>query len=539
MPTLIYHFPVLSMVIPLVGAFIIPLLSTVTSDRRVFAGIALTTISISALLVWSMAAYVFTTSKPIVYIMGGFPPPVGITYYVDEASALMASLVGFVGVLVVIYTLKYLEEDYGVNWFYILMQTAYLALLGLTYTADLFHMFVLFEVTCISTYMLVAFRKDKPISVEAATKYALISVFGTGLYYFGVWYLYNTFGTLSMPDLVLKLMGQYWTPTGAPLGDPRIGITVFVLTIIVALGILSATAPFHWWLPDVYTAAPAAVAALFSGAKDGVMLYLMMRILFTLLGAGSEHAILPFSNAILGLLLMMGLLSALLGSLFMLAQTDVKRFISWCTINHVGLIVVGIGLGLTKGFLALGGVLAAVLHILNHGIIKSELFMCTGCFTKQVGTQDMMEMKGIIKAMPVTASFFLLGCIALIGIPGFAVFWDKFVLLATILDAANRLSPIYLGVLFVLVITMAIEAFAYLRVIQWFVVSEPTEKVKKARESSPVMIIPITIMIAVSALLFLMPSLLLGLASKAASALLNQERYVAAMEYYMKLLVHH
>jgi formate hydrogenlyase subunit 3/multisubunit Na+/H+ antiporter MnhD subunit len=206
---------------------------------------------------------------------------------------------------------------------------------------------------------------------------------------------------------------------------PLLAGAAFVLVLIGA-GSKAGLVPLHVWLPLAHPAAPSHVSALMSGVMTKVAIYGMVRILFDLLADA------PWWWG--GLLLTVGAISAVMGVLYALMQHELKTLLAYHTVENIGIIVIGLGLALafrsgSLPDLAALSLVAALLHVLNHALFKSLLFCGAGAVLAAAGERDLEKLGGLIRRMPLTALFFLVGCIAISGLPplnGFVSEWLTF-----------------------------------------------------------------------------------------------------------------
>jgi hydrogenase-4 component F len=185
--------------------------------------------------------------------------------------------------------------------------------------------------------------------------------------------------------------------------------------IVIGYGTKAGLAPMHTWLPDAHSEAPAPISALMSGVLLNVGLYAMMRFkAVTDVAVGEEFAA--------RLLIGVGLLSLLVAAVFLVRQRNYKRMLAYSSVEHIGIICLGLGFG---GY---GGVFGALLHIVNHALSKSLLFILTGNILLKYHSAEIREVRGLLRAAPWTGALFLAGMLALIGLPPFAPFISEFII---------------------------------------------------------------------------------------------------------------
>jgi hydrogenase-4 component F len=210
--------------------------------------------------------------------------------------------------------------------------------------------------------------------------------------------------------------------------------------LVVGFGTKAGLAPMHNWLPDAHSQAPAPVSAIFSGFLLNAALYCILRYIPILDIATGNRA---WAHDIL---IMFGIASILIAAAFIVAQRDVKRLLAYSSVEHLGIIAFGIGIG---GL----GTFAALFHILNHSLCKATSFCCAGTLGQIYGTHDMRKMTGIMKKAPVWGIGFLTGLLALIGLAPFALFLSEFLILKAAWDAeaywAMSFFLVGLGVVFI------------------------------------------------------------------------------------------
>ncbi len=256
-------------------------------------------------------------------------------------------------------------------------------------------------------------------SIEAMWKYLMICSVGILLAFVGTLLLLVATRTAGLSTTLL------WTDLLQDAGrfHPRIMMLAFLFAL-VGFGTKAGLAPLHTWLPDAHSQAPTPVSAVFSGVMINCALYAILRYL-------------PLTEAATGrsgdahsLLLLLGLLSIGVAAIFIPAQTDVKRFLAYCSVEHMGIIAVGVGLG---GF----GVAAALFHTLNHSLSKTLAFFSAGRIAQLHGVRDMRSIRRAVSASPLWGSAFLISILALIGAAPFAVFMSEFQILKAAADTGR------------------------------------------------------------------------------------------------------
>jgi hydrogenase-4 component F len=283
-------------------------------------------------------------------------------------------------------------------------------------------MWVAIEATTITSALLIPLHASKA-SVEASWKYVLIGSVGIALAFAGTVLAYFDFATL----VGRETSALSWTLLRevAPALNPRVLELAFVF-ILIGYGTKAGLAPMHTWLPDAHSEAPPALSAMMSGVLLAVALYAIVRwqaVMRAALGQG-------FADDVIGLL---GVLSLAVGSLSLVAQRNYKRLLAYSSIEHTGLICIGLALGPL-------GVFASMLHLLNHSVAKSMMFLLAGRVLHRYRTAEIEGVGGLLRVMPWTGGFFAAGMLAVLGLPPFGMFISEFALVRAGFAAGRPLT---------------------------------------------------------------------------------------------------
>jgi len=371
----------------------------------------------------------------IQYWLGGWKPPWGIEYRVDHFNAFMLVIVSSLALISAIYSKKSVEfelpDRIGLFWsLYLLLITG---LLGIIVTGDMFNLFVLLEVTSLTGYALIAIGKGR--ATIASFRYLIIGTIGACFYLIGVGYLYITTGSLNMEDLRILL---------PPLYSTTVTQAAFVF-ILIGFGIKIALFPLHAWQPDAYTYAPSAVSIIISTAMAKTLIYALIRIIFSVFTLDFITNFLP----IFDILSWIAAIAIVAGSIFAIVQHNLKKMLAYSSIANVGYIVMAISISPLTPF----GLTPALMHILNHAVIKACMFMVAGAFIYRTGLWDIREFEGLSRKMPYTCFAMILAALAMIGMPPSTGFVTKWYLILAALDAQKYL---FVGVIFFSTLLMII-----------------------------------------------------------------------------------
>lgn len=392
----------LFIVIPLGAALLLPIISRFS--RRLLPSY-MSLVAGTALLVLSVAMLrVLASNGPFVCKMGGWRAPFGINLVFDGLSGFMIFTISLVTFGILLFSIPYLDRFVGRSKFYTLLLLMITGMNGVVLTGDIFNFYVFLEIAAIASYALVAFGGGSE-ELEASFKYAVLGSIGSSLILLAVAFLYAATGTLNMADISMKI--------GEASRQAR---TTFVAALFISgLGLKAAVVPFHAWLPDAHPTAPAPISAMLSGLLIKALgVYGLARILVQILGVTAATS---------NLLLFVGAASMVAGAFLALGQSDLKRLLAYSSISHVGYMAIGLGLGTPLG------VAGALLHLLNHAIFKSLLFLDSGSVEYATGTRDMEKLRGVGKALRGTSITTTIGCLSLGGIPPLGGFWSKLLII--------------------------------------------------------------------------------------------------------------
>jgi len=442
-----------------VAGFAIPPLSLLIKNRSFWGVYASAVTGSVLLLIAGLTKHVLLTG-PVSYWFGGWPPPLGVVYVVDGLSAVFASIIATVIFLTIVYSTWYMKRFSAGPWYYTLFILLEAGSLGCVMTGDLFNLFVMVEVLAVSAYGLVSYFRSSKRSVAASARYAFVGAAATTLYFIAVVFIYGSFGTVNMADVALKSRGAELQSLQAFSGGVygEIALASAVALSLWVFTFKSGLFPNHFWLPDANAEAPTPVSAAFASAVDAVGVYAVIRILFTVFGAGSVLDGVGARTVIFAVLFALGVGSALVGALLMNVQRDVKRVLAYSTISHVGMIYMAIaaaGLGTEASATALT---AGLYHILTNVVGEALLFLSFGVLIAAAGSRDLSRLAGVGRAPSIIASVgVLVGALTLFGIPPFMGFFSKLLVFIALLD-----SGLVFGAVMLLAST-AISLMGYVR----------------------------------------------------------------------------
>jgi len=345
--------------------------------------------------------------------LGGWQAPYGIALAADMFSTLMIGISALVGFLVVIYSIPMMDESRVNFGFYGFVHLLFFGINGAFLTTDLFNLFVWFEVTLISSFVLMALGSERA-QMEGAVKYVIINLFASAMFLSALGILYGKTGTLNMADLALKIGESGYMEKEL--------LTLTGMLFLVAFGIKSGLFPLFFWLPASYHTPPIPVTALFSALLTKMGMYSLIRV-YTIVFDVTE----PFTNH---LLLVVAALTMLTGVLGAVAQYDTRRLLSFHIISQIGYAVMGLALATTLG-------IAGAIYFLLHNILaKTNLFLVAGVGERLRGSYWLKHIGGLYRTAPWLAVFFMISAFSLAGFPPLSGFFGKYALIKAGLEEA-------------------------------------------------------------------------------------------------------
>ncbi|NDK92329.1 Na+/H+ antiporter subunit D [Gordonia desulfuricans] len=407
-----------------------PLLGAALTLVRSRSALLQRVVTVSAILIAFVASclMLYLTNEHGTYSLAvggwgdkGFPNgPLGITLVVDPLAALMLVVSSFVLLCVVIYAIgqgiRDGSDDQPVSIF---LPTYLILCAGVCNSfvaGDLFNLFVSFEVLLAASFVLLTLGASAD-RVRAGASYVMVSMLSSLIFLAGIAFAYATTGTLNLAEMALRL-------DHVPDGTRN----ALYAVLLVAFGIKAAVFPLSTWLPDSYPTAPAPVTAVFAGLLTKVGVYAIMRTHTLLFPGGSMDRILMIA----------GLLTMLVGIFGAIAQSDIKRLLSFTLVSHIGYMVFGIALSSEIGMSA------AIYYVAHHILVQTTLFLVVGLIERQAGSASLRRLGGLI-ASPVLAALFLLPALNLGGIPPFSGFLGKVALIQAGTDNGSVLAWLLVG----------------------------------------------------------------------------------------------
>ncbi|ONM47596.1 Na+/H+ antiporter subunit D [Nocardia donostiensis] len=391
----------LPVLVPLLAAAAMLIFGRRPRAQRFVALFALT----AAVVICALLLYLADRDGTTAVQVGGWETPIGITLVVDRLSATMLLVSSIVLLAVALYGAgqnirdRDVKQPTSIFWptYLVLSAGVWLAFLA----GDLFNMFVGFEILLVASFVLLTLGATAE-RIRAGVSYTMVSMVSSLIFLTGIALAYAATGTLNLAQLAVRMDA---VPDG-------IRNAVYAV-LLVGFGIKAAVFPLSNWLPDSYPSAPAPVTAVFAGLLTKVGVYAIIRTYTLIFPAGG------FGN----LLLVAGLLTMLIGILGAIAQSDIRRLLSYTLVSHIGYMMFGLGLA------SEAGVSGAVFYVAHHILVQTALFLVVGLIERQAGSSSLRRLGGLASASPILGVLFLIPALNLGGIPPFSGFVGKVALM--------------------------------------------------------------------------------------------------------------
>ena len=423
---------------PLLTAFFIGIVGRV--NRKIVAPMVWGSLTVSTIISVIVLCRILQTG-PVSYTVGAWLPPWGIELLVDPLSGLMLLLISAVALLASIAALPCAEKELAgqEHLFYILYLILVAGLMGLVLTADAFNLYVLLEITSITTYGLIAMGGGR--APLASFNYIIMGSIGASFYLLGVGYLYLLTGSLNMADIA------HFLP--ALQGTFALG-TAFAF-ILVGLWIKMAFFPLHSWLPMAYSQAPSAAGVMIAPLMTKVTVYLMIRLLFSFWAPDFSL----YQTDLQSMIVWAAAFAIICASSLALAQRDLKKMLTYIIVAEVGYMVGGAWL------INEPGITGTVLHIVNDALMTLCLFLAAAAIAYRTGSLKFENLTNLYQKMPLTMAAFTVGAFAMIGVPPTCGFFSKWYLLLGGIEAGQW------GYVVALVFSSLVNAILFFRIIEY------------------------------------------------------------------------
>ena len=502
------HFPIYSIMVLFLGAFLIVMLGRNKAVRNV---LALLSVTASFCFLAALVKPVMINGEIIAYWMGGRVPAggyaIGIALEVDALSLFFGLLVATAVLVSCIYSIQYMSHDHNVREYYTLFLMLSGGVMGLVLSGDIFNMFIMVEILTFAAVALTAFRNTAKGALEAAFKYLVVGSMGSTCILVGTIMLYAQVHTLNFAQLSALIPGNLNNATKLS----------FAL-LFIGFGTKAFIVPFHPLAADAHGAAPASISVLISGVLTKSGIYGIIRLcyfLFQSMGLGTVQFMLVF----------FGCMSMFICVTMALAQHDFKRLLAFHSISQIGYVLTAVGLCTALG------ISAGLYHAMNHTLFKGLLFLAAGAVLHQTGTTDLDRLGGLSKKMPWTTVLFLIGAFSISGIPPFNGFASKWMIYQATYEKAVESGNIgFLLVTIIALITSVLTLASFVKVSQSVFFGQLPKEYENVKEVSFGMRFAMCIFALLCVFTGLFPDVVTKyLTEPAANAVFNVTGYINSM----------
>lgn len=342
---------------------------------------------------------------------------IDIGLMLDPISAMMLVVVTLVSLMVHIFSLGYMkgEERYATYFAHLSLFT--FSMLGLVLATNIFQMYIFWELVGLSSFLLIGFYFDKPSAVAASKKAFIVTRFADLGFLIGILVLSYYAGSMDFQTMIARLTDPSSNSLKEAIGASFLGYTAIswgLMLVFIGGAGKSAMFPLHIWLPDAMEG-PTPVSALIHAATMVVAgVYLVARLFPIYVSVPSVMEVISY----------IGAFSALFAAIIACTQTDIKRVLAYSTMSQIGFMMFSLGVAQSSSPASLGFT-ASLFHLFTHAMFKALLFLCAGAVIHYVHSNEMKDMGGLRKQMPLTHLFFLIGCLAIAGVPMLSGFFSK------------------------------------------------------------------------------------------------------------------
>ena len=406
----------LPVILPLLGAGLcLAFGRSARAQRIISVAVLVTVVGVAATLLYRADTY-----GPQAVGVGGWPAQIGISLVADRLSALLLLVSTIVTLCVLLYSFGQGIVEFGRDTPLSVFHPTFLVLSGgvsaAFLSADLFNLFVGFEVLLASSYVLITLGATEA-RVRAGTIYIIVGLISSMLFLISIACIYAAVGTVNLAEMSERMADL---PASVRLA--------LQLMLLLTFAIKAAVFPLSAWLPDSYPTAPAPVTAVFAGLLTKVGIYAMIR---------TQTLVFP-GDSLRTLLLVAAILTMVIGILGAFAQSDIKRMLSFTLVSHIGYMLFGIALGSELGYSG------AIFYVIHHITVQTALFLVAGLIEYRTGTTSLSRLGGLARSSPILAMLFFVPAMNLAGIPPFSGFLGKLALLQA--GSAPQDALAYIGV---------------------------------------------------------------------------------------------
>ena len=457
-------------------------------------------------------AYLLLYAGAFAAVLVGWKKPVlrGIVAAAFAAAAFVAAvavdcvpvarffviIVSFISLVVCVYSIGYMAKEHRQGWYWFFLMLTFASLAGIVTSPDMGSMYGYWELMTFASYFLVVHENDV-IARDAGLKYYVMCAGGAFLMLPGLVLLGGGSTALSAVPAVTAVM-------------PPALLKVALVMVLAGFAVKAGLVPLHSWLPDAHPAAPSSVSGPLSGIITKMGFFGIVTVILGQAGVAAQT--IPGYNGLSWIgyaITFMGGITLVYGEIMALMQDDIKRMLAYSTLGQVGEIALVLGLGT---WLATAGALA---HVFNHAIMKDLLFLGAGALILRVGSRKLADMRGLGSQMPWTVTCIAIGLISIMGLPPFAGFFSKYLMIQAAVDAG------FIGIAALILAGSLVGAVYYTRILKTLVFEPRPEDAPKVAEAPLTMRIALTVLAAACIIVGLFPQVWMGLITPIASACFN------------------
>ena len=512
------HTPILILAVPLLTAFLIPIIGKI--NKKTTGILATLALGLSLIMTIVLAAkvlsvgpqvYVFGEKSSLLTLPSGLKFPIRIMFQIDAMGIFMGLITALVSFLGAVYSLAFLDNKDKIDSYYSLLLLLTVSMFGMEFTGDLFNFFVFLEIASMASVSLICYRgADLGEPVEAGFKYMVVSSISALMVLFAVGIFYGEYDVLNIAAIASVV--KY-----SQLDKIALGILVSVLAM------KAGAVPMHMWTPDAYSEAPAPITMILVAASQA-SLYAIFRIVF------SMYNITLNTLAVGWIIIILGLLSMFIGVTMAIIQKDIKRLMAYHAISQTGYMLLGVGVGLAVlanpealkdyGITAMEG---GIFHIMNHAMYKGLLFLTAGALFFRTGTRDLNKMGGLAHYMKYTTIFFIIGAAAIAGLPPFNGFASKLL----IYESVYKFNPL-LSIIAMVVSILTLASFV--KVFHSAFLGPKLPQFKEVKETPRSMVFAMAVLSCIIIFFGLFPDLIVkNLVHPAVMSLIDQLQYTGTV----------
>jgi NADH-quinone oxidoreductase subunit L len=468
-------------VLPLIASLFVPVIGKYSDKARNYFVVVVA--AVTAVLALSLVPSVWSGTGSATTFTVTWIPQITAGVYIDPLSVLFTCLVAFFALIIAVYSIGYMKGEDGLTRYYYLILLFIGSMIGLVISDNMLQMFIFWEMVGLCSYALISFWYKKPESIKAGVKVFIMTRIGDIALLGAIGILYMMFTTFSFQGVIKGIQD------GAAAGTLNTPLLVVVAFLVLGGAIAkSAQLPLFTWLYSAMEA-PTSVSALLHAAtmvKAGI--YLLAR--FILIFAAAPALIIALQPYWFPTIAWIGVLTAIVGATLALTTTDIKGVLAYSTVSQIGFMMAGLGAAATSAGLIGDGWFASLFHMVSHAFFEGLGFLIAGGIIHAIGTRDMRLMGGLKKAMPISFALMAIMIITTSGLPPFAAFFSKGLIVTSVTDAG------YIAQVIILYATMAIT-FAYVvRMFSLVFMGKESEHLQKqhVHEAPKIMLIPAAVL---------------------------------------------